>query len=327
MAEDLNLLAPQTSSRPSSAGDVPEQVRRRYLTQRGGGPGLGFYADVRAEVAAFRDQGRRLTTSRNDPHVVRDLVAIAKHRGWSSVSVRGHTEFRREVWLLAASAGLEVRGYRPTELDREEARRRVGPGAAGACFQGRRCPASGRGNRRARPGPRHSPAGPHPAGRPCAARALAGTRRDVRDDRGSGAGAPLMAPSDGDLGRRQFADGSGVAHQPRSGPSRGQFAYTSTSEVYGDPLVSPQPESYRGSVDCTGPRAAYDGSKRCVEALLFEAHRAHGTRVKVARLFNVFGPRTRMDDGRAVSNFVSQALRAAGSNAASAAGSTTTAPA
>nr|WP_257818275.1 NAD-dependent epimerase/dehydratase family protein [Phenylobacterium sp. J367] len=89
----------------------------------------------------------------------------------------------------------------------------------------------------------------------------------------------------------------------------GQFAYTSTSEVYGDPLVSPQPESYRGSVDCTGPRAAYDESKRCVEALLFEAHRAHGTRVKVARLFNVFGPRTRMDDGRAVSNFVSQALR------------------
>jgi nucleoside-diphosphate-sugar epimerase len=89
----------------------------------------------------------------------------------------------------------------------------------------------------------------------------------------------------------------------------GQFAYTSTSEVYGDPLVSPQPETYRGSVDCTGPRAAYDESKRCVEAMLFEARRVLGVRIKVVRLFNVFGPRTRMDDGRAVSNFITQALR------------------
>jgi UDP-glucose 4-epimerase/UDP-glucuronate decarboxylase len=88
----------------------------------------------------------------------------------------------------------------------------------------------------------------------------------------------------------------------------GLFCFTSTSEVYGDPLVSPQPESYRGSVDCTGPRAAYDESKRCTEAFLFELHRVHGTRVRVARLFNVFGPRTRPDDGRAVSNFVAQAL-------------------
>lgn len=89
----------------------------------------------------------------------------------------------------------------------------------------------------------------------------------------------------------------------------GQIAYTSTSEVYGDPLVSPQPETYRGFVDCTGPRASYDESKRCVEAMLFEAHRVMGVRVKVVRLFNVFGPRTRVDDGRAVSNFVTQALR------------------
>jgi nucleoside-diphosphate-sugar epimerase len=89
----------------------------------------------------------------------------------------------------------------------------------------------------------------------------------------------------------------------------GLFAYTSTSEVYGDPLISPQPESYRGSVDCTGPRASYDESKRCVEAMLFESHRVSGVRVKVVRLFNVFGPRTRFDDGRAVSNFISQGLR------------------
>ncbi|CAN7578282.1 NAD-dependent epimerase/dehydratase family protein [Phenylobacterium sp. LjRoot219] len=91
----------------------------------------------------------------------------------------------------------------------------------------------------------------------------------------------------------------------------GQFAFTSTSEVYGEPQVSPQPESYRGSVDCTGPRASYDESKRCVEAMLFEARRVLGVRVKVVRLFNVFGPRTRVDDGRAVSNFISQGLRGA----------------
>jgi nucleoside-diphosphate-sugar epimerase len=89
----------------------------------------------------------------------------------------------------------------------------------------------------------------------------------------------------------------------------GLIAFASTSEVYGDPLVSPQPESYRGFVDCTGPRSSYDESKRCVEAMLFEARRVHGVRIKVVRLFNVFGPRTRMDDGRAVSNFVTQALR------------------
>lgn len=91
----------------------------------------------------------------------------------------------------------------------------------------------------------------------------------------------------------------------------GQFAFASTSEVYGDPLLSPQPETYRGSVDCTGPRASYDESKRCVEAMLFEANRVSGARIKVVRLFNVFGPRTRVDDGRAVSNFISQGLKGA----------------
>ncbi len=89
----------------------------------------------------------------------------------------------------------------------------------------------------------------------------------------------------------------------------GVIGFTSTSEVYGDTEISPQPESYRGAVDCTGPRSSYDEAKRCTEALLFGARRSHGVRVKVARLFNVFGPRTRADDGRAVSNFVSQALR------------------
>ena len=89
---------------------------------------------------------------------------------------------------------------------------------------------------------------------------------------------------------------------------QGRICYTSTSEVYGDPLVSPQPESYRGSVDCTGPRSSYDESKRCTEALLFESQRVNGRDIRVARLFNVYGPRTRIDDGRAISNFLGQAL-------------------
>jgi nucleoside-diphosphate-sugar epimerase len=90
--------------------------------------------------------------------------------------------------------------------------------------------------------------------------------------------------------------------------SHGRFCFASTSEVYGDPLVSPQPESYRGSVDCTGPRSSYDESKRCTESLLFEMRRTAGIDIRVARLFNVYGPRTRPDDGRAVSNFITQAL-------------------
>lgn len=89
---------------------------------------------------------------------------------------------------------------------------------------------------------------------------------------------------------------------------KGRISFASTSEVYGDPLVSPQPESYRGSVDCTGPRSSYDESKRCTESLLFESHRTTGIDVRIVRLFNVYGPRTRPDDGRAVSNFLSQAL-------------------
>jgi hypothetical protein len=123
MAEDLNIVAPEGDRRARTPGDVPEALRRRYLTEARSGPGLGFYSDPRAEAAAFRDQGRRLTTDRNDPHIVRDLVAIAQHRGWTTISVRGHSEFRREVWLRARAGGLEVRGYRPTERDRQQAER------------------------------------------------------------------------------------------------------------------------------------------------------------------------------------------------------------
>jgi len=122
MADDLNIVAPEGDRRSNAPGDVPDHVRRRYLTEARGGPGLGFYGDARTQAAAFRDEGRRLTTDRNDPHVVRDLVAIAQHRGWNAIAVRGHSEFRREVWLRAQAAGLEVRGYRPSERDRQAAR-------------------------------------------------------------------------------------------------------------------------------------------------------------------------------------------------------------
>lgn len=84
--------------------------------------------------------------------------------------------------------------------------------------------------------------------------------------------------------------------------------FASTSEVYGDPTVTPQPESYRGAVDCTGPRSSYNESKRCTESLLFETRRVHGLDLRVVRLFNVYGPGMRIDDGRAISNFLTQAL-------------------
>ncbi len=83
----------------------------------------------------------------------------------------------------------------------------------------------------------------------------------------------------------------------------------STSEVYGEPEMHPQRESYRGAVSPIGPRACYDEGKRCAEALFFDSHRLHGTPIKVARIFNTYGPQMQLDDGRVVSNFIVQALR------------------
>lgn len=83
----------------------------------------------------------------------------------------------------------------------------------------------------------------------------------------------------------------------------------STSEVYGDPAVHPQPESYWGNVNPIGVRACYDEGKRCAETLFFDYRRQHGVRTKVVRLFNTYGPRMRADDGRVVPNFIVQALR------------------
>lgn len=83
----------------------------------------------------------------------------------------------------------------------------------------------------------------------------------------------------------------------------------STSEVYGEPQVHPQVESYRGNVSCTGIRSCYDEGKRCAESLMFDYHRQYGVRVKVIRIFNTYGPLMDPKDGRVVSNFIMQALR------------------
>src|SRR3954466_8293435 len=85
----------------------------------------------------------------------------------------------------------------------------------------------------------------------------------------------------------------------------------STSEVYGDPEIHPQPESYAGHVNPIGPRACYDEGKRAAETLFFDYNRAHGVQIKVARIFNTYGPRMLENDGRVVSNFIVQALRGA----------------
>jgi UDP-glucuronate decarboxylase len=90
---------------------------------------------------------------------------------------------------------------------------------------------------------------------------------------------------------------------------RAKIFQSSTSEVYGDPTVHPQVEGYRGNVNPLGPRACHDEGKRCAETLFFDYWRQHRLRIKVARIFNTYGPRMHPNDGRVVSNFVVQALR------------------
>lgn len=88
-----------------------------------------------------------------------------------------------------------------------------------------------------------------------------------------------------------------------------KFVLTSTSEVYGDPLVHPQHEDYWGNVNPNGPRSCYDEAKRFAEAITYAYHRAHGVDVRVVRIFNTYGPRNRVNDGRVVPTFINQALR------------------
>ncbi len=93
--------------------------------------------------------------------------------------------------------------------------------------------------------------------------------------------------------------------------TKARVLFTSTSEVYGDPTEHPQREGYWGNVNCTGIRACYDEGKRLAETLCFDFHRSRGVAVRVVRIFNTYGPRMRSDDGRVVSNFITQALRGA----------------
>ena len=106
-----------------------------------------------------------------------------------------------------------------------------------------------------------------------------------------------------DVGSRGTATllGLAAAHGAR-------FLQASTSEVYGDPLVHPQPETYFGNVSPIGPRSVYDEAKRFGEALVMAHHRTNGTEVRIVRIFNTYGPRMRPDDGRVVSNLITQAL-------------------
>ena len=90
---------------------------------------------------------------------------------------------------------------------------------------------------------------------------------------------------------------------------KAKILQASTSEVYGDPQVHPQPESYMGNVNLNGPRSCYDEGKRCAETLFFDYHRQYNLRIKVARIFNTYGPNMQPNDGRVVSNFIMQALQ------------------
>jgi dTDP-glucose 4,6-dehydratase len=111
---------------------------------------------------------------------------------------------------------------------------------------------------------------------------------------------PIQTLKVGSIGTHK-ALGLARAHQAR-------FLLASTSEIYGDPLVHPQPETYWGNVNPVGPRGVYDEAKRFAEALSMAYHRVHGIDVKIARIFNTFGPRMRLHDGRAIPNFIRQAL-------------------
>ncbi len=112
---------------------------------------------------------------------------------------------------------------------------------------------------------------------------------------------PLEILSVGSTGTRNLLD-LALAHNAR-------FFLASTSEVYGDPLVHPQPESYWGNVSPIGPRSCYDEAKRFSEAITMAYHRVHGLDVRIARIFNTYGERMRPDDGRVVNTLVVQALR------------------
>lgn len=120
-AEDS--VAAAGPARSTTPGDAPDRIRRRYLLERRGGD-IGFYVDARIDTPAFKDRGKRLATHRADPNAIRDMVAIAHHRGWTTIKVEGAPGFRREAWLQGRLSELEVRGYRPSPRDLQLLERR-----------------------------------------------------------------------------------------------------------------------------------------------------------------------------------------------------------
>jgi dTDP-glucose 4,6-dehydratase len=112
---------------------------------------------------------------------------------------------------------------------------------------------------------------------------------------------PIQTLKVGSLGTHKAL---GLAREKKA-----RFLLASTSEVYGDPLVHPQPESYPGNVNPVVPRGVYDEAKRFAEAITMAYHRTHGIQTRIARIFNTYGPRMRLDDGRALPNFMVQALK------------------
>ncbi|WP_437575314.1 UDP-glucuronic acid decarboxylase family protein [Sorangium sp. So ce887] len=134
---------------------------------------------------------------------------------------------------------------------------------------------------------------------------------DVEVDRIYNLASPASPPHyQRDPVRTTLVNVVGTFHALKLAEGRGARVFqASTSEVYGDPEVHPQPESYRGSVNPVGIRSCYDEGKRCAESLVMDFHRRHGVEVRLARIFNTYGPRMALDDGRVVSNFIVQALR------------------
>lgn len=119
-----NEVLPLGAVRSTQAGDLPELLRRRYFVEDRGRT-WRLFVDAQTRVATIEDRGRRLLSQRSDPNAVRDMLRIAEHRGWTALDARGAQSFRREAWLAGRTAGLEVRGYRPTERDLQDLDRRV----------------------------------------------------------------------------------------------------------------------------------------------------------------------------------------------------------
>lgn len=123
-AAPMATTSPARGAASRDAGDVPEALRKRYFSTTSKWSGEpAYFTTAQAKEPAFRDQGRRLITSSDSEEVVRDLVAIAQHRGWAQVHVTGSETFRRAAWLEASRQGLEVRGYKPNERDLQELER------------------------------------------------------------------------------------------------------------------------------------------------------------------------------------------------------------